>query len=38
MHNKSALNFYRKNGFKRCGEEYINLEEEKHLNFVLECT
>jgi ribosomal protein S18 acetylase RimI-like enzyme len=38
QHNKSALNFYHKNGFKRCGEEYINLEGEKHLNFVLECT
>jgi len=38
QHNKSALKFYRKNGFKRCGEEYINLEGEKHLNFVLERT
>jgi len=38
QHNQSALNFYHRNGFKRCGEEYINIKGEKHLNFVLECT
>ncbi len=34
--NDRALNFYRKNGFSVTGEDWFELEGEKHLNYVLE--
>ena len=34
--NDQALNFYQKNGFSVTGEDWFELEGEKHLNYVLE--